>query len=205
MESQPNNDSDYKEHPNTAISLRNQEASPLLRLPVELRNSVYELVFGGHSINLTRNNPPRWLSSKPSQPPFRTSALSLLFTCRQLHAESRLLPFALNPVFCDHGLNEDLISESCRLTPDQLDSISTAQVRSSSFMMVVSVGERRLITPFRDHIRDVVSRFKVRKLSLVWGDPALYSEAQDVKETVLQLVIEFLQWLGKTDLVVENS
>jgi hypothetical protein len=52
--------------------------SPLLRLPGEMRNRIYEDVFAGERI------PPE---SKPQH------CISLLFVSRQIHAKTALLPY----------------------------------------------------------------------------------------------------------------
>lgn len=62
-----------------------QFTSPLLRLPGELRNEIYAYVFSGI----------KWpLTSWPDQPHTDRMTFSALpSTCRQLRAESRLLPY----------------------------------------------------------------------------------------------------------------
>ncbi|KAF2636370.1 hypothetical protein P280DRAFT_473210 [Massarina eburnea CBS 473.64] len=77
---------DFTCHPNSiktklfTITQQNQQKSPLLQLPGELRNIIYALVLGGHTI--------------PDQKP----NLALLATCCQIYYETRLLPFELNTV-----------------------------------------------------------------------------------------------------------
>ncbi|KAF2831205.1 hypothetical protein CC86DRAFT_269165, partial [Ophiobolus disseminans] len=76
---------------------RNDHDSPLLRLPGELRNRVYEFVL--------HQNPRRYLRS------FQTSSmwhqgpnlrnLSILSVCKKTHHDTALLPFALNTFRCD--------------------------------------------------------------------------------------------------------
>jgi hypothetical protein len=92
---------------------RNQQSSILLRLPAELRNNIYSLVLGGKYITIAGWG-SYWVQSKslddcyalmcpPEEPEFTwhkfessKHLLSLLHTCRQVHSETRLLPFALN-------------------------------------------------------------------------------------------------------------
>ena len=66
---------------------RNQSESPLLQLPAELRNIIYTYVLQEHSrvaaFPLRNTGPRRY-------------PLALLFVCRQIHAETALLPYALN-------------------------------------------------------------------------------------------------------------
>ncbi|KAF1959405.1 hypothetical protein CC80DRAFT_490333 [Byssothecium circinans] len=72
------------------ITARNQQLSPLLRLPAELRNKIYSLVLGGCNI--------------PDDLPLtRPHFLALLATCRQTNTETRTLPFTLNTVLLHEG------------------------------------------------------------------------------------------------------
>lgn len=77
---------------------RNARASPLLRLPAELRNRVYEYVLykGTYWFNRERAT----TSKRPIEiVPRIANRLSLLRVCRQTYAETALLPFSLN-TFC---------------------------------------------------------------------------------------------------------
>ncbi|QDS73082.1 hypothetical protein FKW77_000145 [Venturia effusa] len=102
--------------------------SPLLRLPAEIRNQIYDLVLGNNSLHVyackttggkgtakanyytctvphsDQNHEsglqhPEWL--KQHLPCFtpgsaRLPDLGLMFTCRQIYAETRLLPYSAN-------------------------------------------------------------------------------------------------------------
>ncbi|KAH6638014.1 hypothetical protein C7974DRAFT_451219 [Boeremia exigua] len=79
------------------ITLTNQRNSPLLRLPPELRHRIYQYVFTGHEINISRVQPTidylHYRSSHPpntfwSTHPFR---FTLNRTCRQLYHETARL------------------------------------------------------------------------------------------------------------------
>lgn len=59
-------------------TLRNHRASPLLRLPGELQNTIYEHVLESHRISPRR---------KPQH------CASLLFVCRQIYTDTALLPY----------------------------------------------------------------------------------------------------------------
>ncbi|KAJ4372173.1 hypothetical protein N0V83_003946 [Neocucurbitaria cava] len=98
------------------IAERENALSPLLRLPAELRNQIYEYVLGGKSICLTccvevrkRDlkeegfctaeiatcvTPPG--SGYDGADPEERSTLNIVKVCRQIHAETRLLIFSLN-------------------------------------------------------------------------------------------------------------
>ncbi|XPS70397.1 beta transducin [Ascochyta lentis] len=67
------------------VTKRNQENSPLLGLPPELRNMVYKYVLGGNTylVGLDGSFPAKF-------------ELALLVVCRQITAEAHLLPYAYN-------------------------------------------------------------------------------------------------------------
>ncbi|PVI04526.1 hypothetical protein DM02DRAFT_668950 [Periconia macrospinosa] len=81
-----------------------QPSSPLLRLPAEIRNRIYTLVLHHPSnIRIRFTTPVYWrygILPNGLKYILRTDAprnsLSLLATCRQIHAEANLLPFSLN-------------------------------------------------------------------------------------------------------------
>lgn len=76
---------------------RNAAESSLLRLPPELRNRFYTYVVGGNDFDLTDGldrRPRARLRHTYFEPDYHM--LGLLRTCRQIHAETRLLPFTCN-------------------------------------------------------------------------------------------------------------
>ncbi|KAF1839924.1 uncharacterized protein K460DRAFT_349413 [Cucurbitaria berberidis CBS 394.84] len=90
---------------NTKVAQRNKAVSPLLRLPAELRNHIYGYVLGGKSICLTSSDGVCIGEIAPCLTPPESGyngneeehgALQLLYVCRQVHAEARLLIFSLN-------------------------------------------------------------------------------------------------------------
>jgi hypothetical protein len=64
--------------------------SPLLRLPAELRIAIYDYVFGENIYNLHLHRGPA-----KTYPSFNECNLGLIAVCRQLHSETRLLPYKL--------------------------------------------------------------------------------------------------------------
>ncbi|EAT88237.1 hypothetical protein HBH56_092960 [Parastagonospora nodorum] len=88
-----------------ALTTENLRNSPLLRLPAEIRNDIFAMAIGGHFIRvcstvqceLCRNN--RSVGCAVHCPP---DLLSLTATCRQIHAETRPLPFTVN-TFCGYA------------------------------------------------------------------------------------------------------
>ncbi|CAN9337104.1 unnamed protein product [Alternaria alternata] len=95
------------------ITAANQRNSPLLRLPAELRNRIYEYALGGHKIYMvirfSENKEKLWLD--------RTDrcgvvpAFTLLKVCSQINAEAALLPYSLNTFCFDHPLRTYLLKD----------------------------------------------------------------------------------------------
>lgn len=76
---------------------RNDRDSPLLRLPGELRNHIYEKVF-------TVINPLCFSRTTRPFKKFHRSVpfdLSLLYVCRKIYHDTALLPFSLNTIQCN--------------------------------------------------------------------------------------------------------
>ena len=71
-------------------------ASPLLSLPAELRNKIYTHALSNHTYAITSTTQIPWLTTSVSNTTTSPHALALLSANRQIHAETRLLPFALN-------------------------------------------------------------------------------------------------------------
>jgi hypothetical protein len=71
----------------TALNANN---SPLLRLPAELRNKIYALVLDEDGYVFSYPDRPTLASGE------RKNRLAILSLCRQIHAETALLPFSLN-------------------------------------------------------------------------------------------------------------
>ena len=83
-------------------TLRNQQVSPLLRLPGELRKSIYEYALGGHvlclkyeaSVQRHGSKITVWGTEGVNRP--QPCSIAVLRACRQLHLETKRLPFSLN-------------------------------------------------------------------------------------------------------------
>jgi hypothetical protein len=72
------------------------QASSFLRLPAELRNQIYTYILGGEtfSVHCWRRYTPFGFATRILRK--RRLFLALLAVSRQLHSETRLLPFRLN-------------------------------------------------------------------------------------------------------------
>ena len=123
-------------------SHRNQLDSPLLRLPGELRNAIYEQVLGNwdfRMVYIKNAYPQLGLYCRRAGESGRwqrlTSALAtLLFVCRQIYAEARYLLFTLNvfggkTMWCLHKLLD-------RLNKDQRQRVANVRLVLSRHNMV---------------------------------------------------------------------
>lgn len=107
-------------------TLHNQNNSPLLKLPAELRNKIYHYVFSGHVISISQRywaakHTCVYLKEDCLNKEARSQAefLALTATCRQIHHETYLFPFALSELRLNAYLNLDF-----RVIQIFLDSLS---------------------------------------------------------------------------------
>jgi len=68
---------------------RNQRESPFLQLPPEIRNRIYEYALSRSHVQKHRYH-SLWVGLSTTQDPF-----ALLFVCRQIYAETAVLPYRL--------------------------------------------------------------------------------------------------------------
>jgi hypothetical protein len=82
------------------FSSNHNSNSLLLRLPGELRNKIYEYAFGGHSVEVqygpSSDDEDLYCHAPGSTVSLWSDLLSRTTICRQIHEETRLLPYALN-------------------------------------------------------------------------------------------------------------
>ncbi|OSS49745.1 hypothetical protein B5807_05819 [Epicoccum nigrum] len=81
------------------ITCRNQEESPLLRLPAELRTKIYEFAIGGYVIELFESKKKpcyNVLSQADGHYTAFAKPTVLSEICRQLYKETAFLPYSLN-------------------------------------------------------------------------------------------------------------
>ncbi|KAL1603992.1 hypothetical protein SLS60_005584 [Paraconiothyrium brasiliense] len=80
------------------IAQRNQDTSPFLSLPPELRTNIYRLVCEGFIIRVSRAHRFNWMRGERAawRIEFDTvrHSISFLRICRAIYAEARLIPFA---------------------------------------------------------------------------------------------------------------
>ncbi|KAI4631575.1 uncharacterized protein J4E87_002280 [Alternaria ethzedia] len=109
------------------ISEMNRQRSPLLRLPAELRNKIYEYALGGMELRISYRNRELGLVAAMfyNTPVLFTSLhrlVGLTLVSRQLYAETKILPFELCTMLALRFTFNDLIE---RLNITQRQAIST--------------------------------------------------------------------------------
>lgn len=78
-------------------TIENQRTSPLLRLPAELRNKIYEYALSGDvRVCFPGTCDECWQKIHEPPPRHFGGCISLLQTCRQAYTEAKLLPFTLD-------------------------------------------------------------------------------------------------------------
>ena len=119
-------------------SALNQKNSPLLRLPAELRNRVYEYVFDDLCLNILPSRKIALVLNNHVE--YATIGLAITTVSRQLHIESRLLPFLLGQVmaFSSHGF----MSGIKMLSPEQRDAIQNIRLWIDEYSIVDLLGPR---------------------------------------------------------------
>jgi hypothetical protein len=76
-------------------SERNDRESPLLRLPQEIRDQIYEYAFTNDTYTFRSISP-----SVAGLVQSKTNSVGLISTCRRLYHETALLPFTLGSFHC---------------------------------------------------------------------------------------------------------
>ena len=108
---------------------RNQEESPLLRLPAEIRNRIYEYALGlGRTfrMDIRRNANLVGVDKKSKE----KNCLSLLRACRQIYAEAVLIPFRVN-TFVFHG--QHIFDEwTSTVLPIRREAVASIELRTTS-------------------------------------------------------------------------
>jgi hypothetical protein len=125
---------------NLGSTARNQAQSPLLLLPAEMRNTIYEYVLGGYDIQIAHVSHPYHrlravLKTDPSHDSTRLeNFLAITRTCRQIRAESNNLAFSLNEFGTDVPR---LLLASTKLFPiDCFKAITSFRLMVGSWMVL---------------------------------------------------------------------
>jgi hypothetical protein len=192
-----------------------QYASPILRLPAELRNNVYNHVFRVRTIPLYC---PPYAAHAPGKPFWSTMGfqkhqvhvhyprgnLALLGTCRQIYSEAKLLPFTLNTFI---GFPRTFSALTFVIGKTQLCAIESIKMLIGSDDMDIEPTTRslrcasymyQLVSPAR--YLPALRRFEVAWVG-VWIDE---DEWPIAKRRLLDRLEElWWQWIGVTIEVVQ--
>jgi hypothetical protein len=127
------------------ISVTINQASPLLRLPAEIRNQIWRLVVGGKVIReqVTKRGRAQMLP----RPCERTNTFALLRVCRQIYAETALLPFSANTFLFRRYW--DMGGRTNDLRKHQYSQIRDVQLEVTTLDTTKSVFQDRLTVRFK--------------------------------------------------------
>jgi hypothetical protein len=115
--------------PTTHRTTRNANRSPLLRLPRELRNLIFDFLFNGLTIQVLHGlkTLPVYRSGTWARQPFYVHNLVEITTvCRQIRAETSLLPFQRSEFFFSSW--KSLAHMARKLTSQQQEAVRTARM-----------------------------------------------------------------------------
>ncbi|PGH26831.1 hypothetical protein AJ80_01411 [Polytolypa hystricis UAMH7299] len=117
-----------------------QSGSPFFRLPSELRNQIYMILFSSTRLTFTEKNPPRTRSGRAQLEPRKLFApknsLAILRSCQRIHEETKFL--WLSNIELSFDYVEDLMDKLTTLPQSILGQIrflrtGARPARSSSF------------------------------------------------------------------------
>ncbi|KAI4953868.1 hypothetical protein J4E91_002716 [Alternaria rosae] len=109
------------------ITQRNQLESPLLGLPVEIRNKIYDYVFSVGSVHFGLSLHHYRTSETDYEPQGcePTDLLDVASTCRQIHSDTSTLSFKNNVIILD---DKKLFKMVGQLEPHQLEAIKALEI-----------------------------------------------------------------------------
>ncbi|CAN9354215.1 unnamed protein product [Alternaria alternata] len=175
-----------------AISQRNHRRCPLLRLPAELRNKIYEYVFLSHPVRPLREHRewPHWA--------YPRSQLNLLETCRQIYFEAKLFPFALNVFvgYAEHVIELLLTT----FTASQTNTISTVRLYVDAFGVYRDgkLPEIGLNAWFIEELGDMCQLVSLNEVTLIWFG----SDIEVVREHLEMAVLTIFKEAGRADIKI---
>ncbi|KAI4647763.1 hypothetical protein J4E93_004173 [Alternaria ventricosa] len=142
-----------------SITQLNQENSPLLQLPAELRNRIYKFVLHDHR--------PVYVDIPALSDEFGNfgprdntrGKQALLCTCRQVHSEAPMMYFALNTFQFD--LDTSLIEFTRSLTAEQLSAVKSIDMTGQLMEEIEMRAEHHKSDSPRLHLDTLTSLQKV--------------------------------------------
>jgi hypothetical protein len=149
------------------FSARNNQKSPLLRLPPEIRNRIWKYAVGGNTIKsvdigLWRGDYRLKLPTSEQLPTSEPGhVFALLRTCRQIYAETAVLPYTDNTFsFCSvrsmrYGLKHVKAHLRTHITSIQLEIDFDFRRSRHGFEYYVYLGERFSLRASLPGLKDV--------------------------------------------------
>lgn len=115
-------------------SERNAAESPLLRLPAEIREKVWKCATSGVCVNATRRKEifPTWADGSSEKVVRNASAFHLPRVCRQIYAETAVLPYASSTFIVDAS-DARCIAWANGSCPVYQDAITTVCILTSAY------------------------------------------------------------------------
>ena len=174
-----------------------QQPSPLLRLPPELRNIIYADALGGHTFSMSL----RWvekdhpIARADNAPPH---AFALLRTNRQIYSEARLLPFTANTFTgCHAGHLREWVKT---LSAEQRELIKAVKFMRRGYVLDTERGIEVNPTFWMD-VPSVIGwgleglkRVEVEVTLLNWGMLKDEKHAGETKGSVMERMKSAVEW-----------
>jgi hypothetical protein len=195
---------------------RNAVESPLLRLPAEIRNEIYTYVLTESPATYIFSHSRRLETGRVVGRAFRTAPhhVALLATCRQLHFDTRGLPFQYKNGLQFSGLRVFEIT-MLRLLPHQRDAVRRIEIKNVVFNTINGMVDRA-VKRGHDDLRSIFPNAREVEVSMHYFPSArsvpryqgyvlapLLAAQDSLSET------KFVSWLkgsnGKVRVVVDGK
>ncbi|KAG9188226.1 hypothetical protein G6011_02149 [Alternaria panax] len=157
--------------PKTGNARRNQRDSPLLRLPPELRYMIFEHALGGKTYEIRYDRK----SVMAKNTAVSKHALALLSVCRQVFAETALLPFSSNKFSVLHPLIFNVWIES--LCPVFAEVITSVRIN----LVPLGYTDKRLSSELTS-LKFLQIAFVAKDISIEDTDTGFNEEAKEQEE-----------------------
>jgi hypothetical protein len=176
---------------NLGSTARNQAQSPLLLLPAEMRNTIYDYVLGGYDIKIAHVSHPYHrlravLKTDPSHDSTRLeNFLAITRTCRQIRAESNNLAFSLNEFGTDVPR---LLLASTKLFPiDCFKAITSFRLMVGSWMVLHNSKVPYLRRELKQALEILGTLPHLKQLTIDWTGNQ-YGPWDELKDSLVEIV-----------------
>lgn len=172
------------------------QSPPLLLLPAELRNTIYTYALAGHDIFIWNHTHANHFARRGQRGPrfLPPNLLALLSVCRQIYAETRLLPFKLN-TFVGHAPSSDDFLAGKIIDQARLDVVRELRW---SFFILAGLEDEWTKSSFQESFEKVIGLMsKLRGLERVVLEVKVrFVKVLDVESLFKRLVVEANEILG---------